>query len=371
MMSHQQVTHGSDAGSHLLEEIGRCKADIENKISTVRAKIDMFDELKEQTIDQIKAKFDAARAILSKKESELVHEAQTALGDSLAKQQHFVKDSVAVIDAVKNLEKEVETSLPLGDQIVINKFYGKFKAIAKDSKRTGKELAEPVFIPDENAEGSLSQLTLGKIKTQVCFKTDMETFRDLSNSGGIPDLVITHEAETFSLHRADMDLKPSIFSSFVWANGRIVLTDKSNRKLKFFTEDGKFLYDMLFSNAEPYCVAVLNKTPKGDTYAITFPKNKYIYFVFLADSGETPPSVLSYLATYVGYSGVTRDPNSESIFATVVSNSGEPRVDHLNVLGQVLKSFTKDSYGHLMFSFPRYILVNANTIIVSDHIIGG
>ena len=56
------------------------------------------------------------------------------------------------------------------------------------------------------------------------------------------------------------------------------------------------------------------------------------------------------------------------MFATVVSNSGEPRVDHLNVLGQVLKSFTKDSYGHSMFSFPRYILVNANTVIVSDHI---
>ena len=84
MMSHHHVTHGSVAGSHLLEDIGRCKADIENKVSTVRAKIDMFDELKEQTIDQIKAQFDAARAILSKKESELVNEAKTAFGDSLA-----------------------------------------------------------------------------------------------------------------------------------------------------------------------------------------------------------------------------------------------------------------------------------------------
>ena len=229
MMSHHHVTHGSDAGSHLLEEIRGCKADIENKVSTVRAKIGMFDELKEQTIDQIKSQFDAARAILSKKESELVHEAQTAFGDSLAKQKHFVKDSGAVVDAVNNLEKEVETFLPLGDQIVINKLYRKFEYIAKDSKRTSNKLAEPGFIPDENTEGSLSQLTLGKIKTQVYFKTDMETFRDPSNSGGIPDLVFTHEAETFSLHRADMDLKPSIFSSFVWANGRIVLTDKSNR----------------------------------------------------------------------------------------------------------------------------------------------
>ena len=368
MMSHHHVTHGSDAVSHLLEEIGRSKADIENKVSTVRAKIDMFDELKEQTIYQIKAQFDAARAILNKKESEVVNEAQTAFGDSLVKQKHFVKDSEAVVDAVNNLEKEVETFLPLDDQMVINKFYRKLEAITEDSKRKCMELAEPVFIPDESAEGSLSQLTLGKIKTQVCFETGMGTFRDLSYSGGIPDLDITPETETFSLHRAEFDVQPSIFSSFIWVNGRIVATDKSNRKLKIFTEDGKFLYDMLFSNAEPYCVAVLDSTPKGDTYAITFPKNKYIYFVFLADSGETPPSVLSYIATDVGYSGVTRGPNNESMFATVVSNSGEPRVDHLTILGQVVKSFTKDSYGHPMFSFPRYILVNANTIIVSDHV---
>lgn len=105
-----------------------------------------------------------------------------------------------------------------------------------------------------------------------------------------------------------------------------------------------------------------------DTFAVTFPKAKYIYFVSFDGKEITkPPAILSYFATEVGYSGVARGSLENSIFGTVVSNSGEPRVDLLDVRGKTLTTFNSDEFRRPLFSFPRYILVNDKTVIVSDH----
>ena len=365
-MAYQPPARTHSDGSELLQNPERINADIQDKNSIVQAKIDMFDELKEQTIDLIKTEFDELWTILSRKETQLISEAQNAFDESLAEQKQFLKKTKDLCDSVKNLQTEVEQVLPIEDPREINAYSRKFEGISERLNENVQMLTEPVFISDDGARVNLNTLRIGKIENQPCFRQTPSEDALTELSSNLPDLKI-NDSDTIALHRQGSDMQMSIITSFIWENGRLVVTDKSNKKLKIFTETGTFLYDILFSNAEPYCVAILKSNPQGDTYAVTFPKLKYIYFVFFADSEDSPPRVMSYGATAVGYSGISRGPDDTTMFATVVSSSGEPRVDLLNAKCEPIRTFNRDAYGQLMFSFPRYVLYKSNTIIVSDH----
>ena len=182
-----------------------------------------------------------------------------------------------------------------------------------------------------------------------------------------PELKIS-DRDTFSLHRPGVDQKESIITSIIWKNRKIVATDKSNKKLKIFTDEGLFLHDIIFSNAEPYCVApidtVVDKNDGVEKFCVTFPKVKYLYFVcYESQVKNKAPTIWFYLQTQVGYSGVSAGYFKNQILCTVVSNSGDPRVDFVDFKGNILKTIANPN----LFSFPRYILTKSNAIIASDY----
>ena len=350
--------------SALLQAVEEAKEDIQHRISTTRTKIDMQSELKDQLVDDIKAVFDDMHATLTTRETKLIETAQEEYEESVKCQNEFLKHSGDIVESVNQLYSEIKHALPIKDEITVNTYRRKLEAVQKQFNRSSEKVFEPVFAADDRERKIVLGLRIGKIER----KTLEEGYRNKDWADLKPELKVT-DTGIFSLHKGEADLKESIISSLVWANGRLVVTDKSNRKLKIFTEEGEILHNIVFSNAEPYCVALVDSANYVDKFAITFPKTKYVYFVnsSLAEISK-PPWVSFYMETEVGYSGVARGPHPNTIFGTVVSNSGEPRIDVVDFSKKILKTFKLDPYGQPLFSFPRYILVNANTIIVSDHI---
>ena len=371
-MHQQPLRRTDDDGSTLLESIDTFSAEIQDKIAKSCSKIEMKSELLDQSLDTIKSSFDDLHTVLNKREDALIDDLKAVSEESVKSQETFVKDAETLAESVDKLQDEMKKSVPISDQIAVNAYRRRLETMSGQFKGMLGKVFEPVFARD-TSERIIEGLRVGQIKTEVSYKPAEDASATNGENWAMlkPDLKIT-DSDTFSLHRPDVDQKESIITSIVWKNGRILATDKSNRKLKIFTEEGQFLFEILFSNAEPYCVAsidsVIDRDDAVDKFAVTFPKAKYLYFVcYESKVKNKQPSIWFYFKTEVGYSGVSPGSRTNQLLCTVVSNSGDPRIDILDFQGHILQAFSVDSADRYLFSFPRYILTNANNIIVSDH----
>lgn len=157
------------------------------------------------------------------------------------------------------------------------------------------------------------------------------------------------------------ETNPCFPTGFLWVNGLIILSDKGNKKLKFFSDKGEFLGELIFTMTSPYGVCHI----KDDSFAVTLPKIREIYIVEFIDPAA---KVLTSFKTYSGYSGLCRGPRTGSLIGTVASNSpGESRVDIIGLQGEIYLSFQNDpQLGVPLFKFPRYVVVNQGVLIISD-----
>lgn len=386
-MHQQQFVGDHDDGSSLFETIDTLKDDIYDKITICRSKVEMRSELLEQSVDTIKSTFDDLRAHLKKREDALIDALKVAEEDSFKSQETFIKDAEAFRDTVYDLEDEIKSSIPIPNQIAVNAYQRRLEAMSGQLKGMLGNAFEPVFERNTQEVRFFEGLRVGHIKTGALFNnvkvnaaaSDVEDGAmpnpelKISDTKAMPspELKIS-DTDTFSLHRPGVDINESIITSIVWKNRKIIATDKSNRKLKIFSDEGLFLHDIIFSNAEPYCVApidtVVDMNDGVEKFCVTFPKVKYLYFIcYESQVKNKPPTIWFYLQTQVGYSGVSAGYFKNQILCTVVSNSGDPRVDFVDFKGNVLKTISVDSARRNVFSFPRYIITNANSIIVSDH----
>ena len=210
----------------------------------------------------------------------------------------------------------------------------------------------PVFTPISGDRNTMDVLHFGKYTLQSKFASE-DAPPSYMESCYMP--------ENYSTHRNN-DQHISFLTSMIWKNGRIIVTDKANKKVKFFQEMGNFIHELLFPNAEPYGICYTYTAGSKDHFIVTFPKLKVIYSVSIYLS----PTVDGHSYTAVGYTGITRGMRDTTLVATVVSGQDGPRVDLINYQGHLLRTFGLYPTGQPIFSFPRYVLVNAGVIIVSD-----
>ena len=379
-MHQQPLERDQDDGSSLFETIDTLKDDMYDKLTICRSKIEMRSELLDQSVDTIKSAFEDLHAMLKKREDALIDALKVAEIDSVKSQEKFIKDAEAFRDSVYDIEDEIKQQVPTDNQIAVNAYRRRLEAMSGQLKGMLGYVFEPVFERTTREERILEGLRVGHVKTTSLFtrggETDANAIANYEEDGATPNPVLkVGDTGTFSLHRPGVDQNESIITSIVWKNGKIVATDKSNKKLKFFTEDGQFLHDIIFSNAEPYCVASVDNVVEindgVEKFCVTFPKVKYLYFVcYESQVKDKPPTIWFYLQTQVGYSGVSAGIVKNQILCTVVCNSGDPRVDIVDFQGNVLKTVGIDCLGsrrRSIFNFPRYILTNSNAIIVSDY----
>ncbi|XP_045175588.2 uncharacterized protein LOC123536455 [Mercenaria mercenaria] len=158
-----------------------------------------------------------------------------------------------------------------------------------------------------------------------------------------------------------VDVGHCFLTGLLWINNMFVVSDKANKKLKFFEENGSFLGELLFTNALPYGVCHI----KDNSFAVSLPKARQIYIVCIQDKTAR---VLSSFQTYVGYAGLCKGLRVGSMIATMASNTpGESHVDIIGFRGEVFLSFKNDpQLGLPLFKFPRYVEAFQGVLIISD-----
>lgn len=274
------------------------------------------------------------------KETALLAEYETTLSRHQERLQKCFDTSEEMEHEIASLQFQADGSLASekSDHLVEYKF--KYDALQDRFGAFQKHILAPVFKPLNDDIEAVRNVTIG-------------TFEYIEAEA--EDLSIN-----FSAHR-DADINPCFSVGILWVNNIIVISDKGNNKVKFFTENGVFLSELLFTNASPYGVCYVH----DNTFAVTLPKVKQIYIVSLL---ENIAKVVSSFHTHSGYAGLCNGVRPRSMIASVASNTpGESHVDIIGFSGEVFLSFKNHpTSGVPLFKYPRFILANQGVLIVSD-----
>lgn len=228
------------------------------------------------------------------KEAALLAEHETKFSSHQERLQKCFDTSEEMENEITSLKYQADGNLASekSDHLVEYKF--KYDALQDRFGRLQKLILVPVFKPLANDIDAMKNMTIGTFEY-------IEAAEDA-------DLTIN-----FSAHR-DVDVNLCFSVGILWVKNLIVISDKGNKKVKFFTENGVFLSELLFTNASPYGVCSVNDC----SFAVTLPKVKQIYIVALF---ENIAKVVSNFHTYSGYAGLCNGVRPRSLIASVASNN--------------------------------------------------
>ena len=331
----------------LLQTTERCLAELDARQTDSKAKICQF-------MDEIREKIAA-------KERDLLAMSEAEFTKCKGELQKRCTNSVGLAREVDKL------SSTLNDD--------KSSANVANSKQSFESLQSWYFqIQDEKI---CPELVLRKVDVEsiehlklVDFQSHSKFASEIKDASGAPDLPPPYSSLQFNPEPFDFSCKAAFdrtdpfLTSMIWINGKIIVADKANKKVKFFGLNGDFLQEMVFDNNEPYGVSYLT-TDFGteESYAVTLPKKKSMYFISITQNGSLAPRFKYEVFTKIGYSGIAC--TNKVLFASAV-NIDYPRVDILNFIGEVLRSMALDINQHPLFSYPRYIVADGNIGVVSD-----
>lgn len=253
------------------------------------------------------------------------------------------------LQAVTQLEREITAVSSQADDILTSgtsdrssadHVMSKYNSMQDRLATLQKGVVQPVFHPTEEDLLVVKGMEIGKFE-------QTETLNAPPITG-------------FPTQRTGLDMNPCFLTGLLWVNNIFVVSDKANKRVKFFTEGGQFLGELMFTNALPYGICHMT----GHTFAVTLPKVRQIYFARL---GNGKADVISSFQTMVGYAGLSKyDENS--LLTSMASNTpGESHVDIIGFRGEVFKSFHNDPVLRApLFKFPRFITSFQGVLIISD-----
>lgn len=283
------------------------------------------------------------KTIIQKAEDKLLAE-----NDQLFSQfEEIVKKCLETSNQIKNEISHIRDdaeAIQTNDQMTVTKLQQNYDTLLDRFTSLQKTIVAPVFKRVDDDIEVLKNMDIG-------FFEHTENLNEGAN-----------RVQTISFSsQLDKEFKPCFPTGFLWVDGIIIVSDKGNKTLKFFTEDGKFISELIFTNASPYGVCQI----KEKCFAVTLAKMRQIYLVSLVDSIA---EVISSFQTYSGYTGLCPGFKTGSLIATVVShNLGESHVDVIGMQGQIFITFQNDpALGVPLFKFPRYVVANQGVIIISD-----
>ena len=160
------------------------------------------------------------------------------------------------------------------------------------------------------------------------------------------------------------DTKPPIPVALVWKFGKIYIADKANGIVKFCTPPASWvLSERYFNNFEMNDLIVLEMGINGICFVVSSPRS----LQFINVTGPSSRDVkVRRVKLNEGYNSIAAGPNNDSIVgANALPNVGNPRIDIIDLNGQVMKSFTKTPW-HKNFIYPRCVEVFNDKIIVAD-----
>ena len=163
--------------------------------------------------------------------------------------------------------------------------------------------------------------------------------------------------KSFTVNEANDRRNSGIFALLYHNEHSILIVDRWNKKLKYFNDDGVSYGGVIFRE-EPWDITKMNNTD----YAVTVPQLKSIYKLKAADDTVRTTKVLS---TERKYACIAYHAQSEQFVCGQVPQFGEPVIDLIGKDGgPILLSFKSDSSGISLFSYPRYVKVSCNGVIV-------
>lgn len=178
--------------------------------------------------------------------------------------------------------------------------------------------------------------------------TTNSNFRSLKAIGPI---------RTFTVNEMYDKRSAGIFAIVYHTDHSFLIVDRWNRKLKYFNDSG-ISYGGVIFREEPWDIA-----RESDTiYAVTVPQLKSIYKLTASEENVKTTGVIT---TDRKYACLAYHAESERYVCGQVPQFGEPVIDLIaRDGGQILLSFKSDNSGISLFSYPRYVKVSRDGVIV-------
>ena len=151
--------------------------------------------------------------------------------------------------------------------------------------------------------------------------------------------------------------------AIIWKFGKVYVADKANGAIKLCTPADGVLPEKHWADFEMYDIAVLETTIDGLRIVISSPRS----LRFITVDGHNSRDVkVRQVELREGYTSVAKGPSNNTIVgANALPNIGNPRVDIVDLSGQVVKSFAKTP-SRQKFAYPRCVEVFSDKIIVAD-----
>lgn len=163
--------------------------------------------------------------------------------------------------------------------------------------------------------------------------------------------------KTFTVNEMYDKRSAGIFAIVYHTEHSFLIVDRWNKKLKYFNDSG-ISYGGVIFREEPWDIA-----KESDTiYAVTVPQLKSIYKLTASEESVKTTGVIS---TDRKYACLAYHAESQRYVCGQVPQFGEPVVDLIaREGGQILLSFKSDNSGISLFSYPRYVKVSRDGVIV-------
>ena len=165
--------------------------------------------------------------------------------------------------------------------------------------------------------------------------------------------------KVFSVNEVHDKRSAGIFALAVVRSNCFVVVDRWNKKLKYFNPSGDSFGGLIFRE-EPWDVTLVT----ADLVAVTVPKLNTLYKIKVTEQSVITTSTVTTLRKYAC---VSFHKESEKFICGQVPQFGEPVIDVIDVDGgPILQTFRQDSDSRnsCVFSYPRYVKVTAEGIVI-------
>lgn len=164
-------------------------------------------------------------------------------------------------------------------------------------------------------------------------------------------------SKVFSVNEANDRRVSGIFAVASVCGSAFLIVDRWNRKLKYFSETGLSFGGLIFRE-EPWDITSM----MDDLVAVTVPKLQTFYKIKVSNNTVTTTSTVS---THRSYSSIAFNKVTQLFICSQVPPFGEPVVDMIGIDGgQIIQTFRTGLNSELRFSYPRYVELNEDGIII-------
>ena len=375
----------SSETNDLYDIVSDMKSNLESSLSAMKSNIDDLNGQKTIMHKQAQELYDKmvskAKKWFGDAQSEIDTHYQSQL--SVLKQNH-----TRINNAVSRIESSLRQIDILRSKPIDAKLFLRIQDILSDMKQYQDDFKAPIcnvqlsFVPSKQIQEFLSSsYTLGSVKLDKskCEITIPEILYPVSSTkqsrAGPANKVVAAACKRESarqsvaltklkgrkLRRYNVKLSDDKYDCFITGmaitnDGRRLLVDNNNKKVKLFSRDMKLLSSLSLSD-RPRGIAVLS-----DQEAVV--TTEYNSLVLLDISGRQMSIKTS---TRVSYDVCGISKYREKL--AVTSHSPEPAsVKLIDKTGRVYRSMSTDDQGQSLFSIPRYVTsdIERSTITVTD-----